>query len=223
MKDEDLRRAILQAAVQGKLVPQDKNDEPASELLKRIQAEKATLIKEGKIKKDKPLPPITDDDIPYNLPDGWEWCRLSDITGLNKGSIRRGPFGSAIRKDMFVPQGKNTFKVYEQGNAIRKTVDYGTYYISEQDFKRLSSFEVFPKDIIISCAGTLGETYQLPANMPKGVINQALLRIQINEDIMSSSFFRLVFKAITQYQIALSSMGSAMKNMLSIEWLKTKV
>ena len=73
MKAADLRKAILQAAVQGKLVSQDKNDEPASELLKRIQAEKATLIKDGKLKKEKPLSPVTEDEIPYDLPNGWTW------------------------------------------------------------------------------------------------------------------------------------------------------
>lgn len=85
MKAEDLRKAILQAAVQGKLVPQDKNDEPASELLKRIQVEKATLIKEGKIKKEKSLPPISEDEIPYDLPDGWVWCRLGELGYTNIG------------------------------------------------------------------------------------------------------------------------------------------
>ena len=79
MKAADLRKSILQAAVQGRLVPQDKNDEPASELLKRIQAEKARLTKADKLKIEKPLPPITEDEIPYDLPDGWVWCRLIDI------------------------------------------------------------------------------------------------------------------------------------------------
>ncbi|WP_353049656.1 restriction endonuclease subunit S, partial [Xylanibacter rodentium] len=67
---EYLPKAILQAAVQGKLVPQNSHDEPASELLKRIQQEKAQLAKEGKIKKEKPLPPISEDEIPYDLPEG---------------------------------------------------------------------------------------------------------------------------------------------------------
>jgi type I restriction enzyme S subunit len=70
-------KLILQLAVQGKLVPQDPNDEPASELMKKIKAEKEKLIKEGKIKKgkikkEKPLPPIKPDEIPYELPKGWE-------------------------------------------------------------------------------------------------------------------------------------------------------
>lgn len=79
-----LKQTLLQLAVMGKLVPQDPNDEPASELLKRIQAEKARLIAEGKIRKGKPLPLITDEEKPFSLPQGWEWVRLGvalDITG----------------------------------------------------------------------------------------------------------------------------------------------
>jgi type I restriction enzyme S subunit len=74
-----LKQTILQLAVMGKLVPQDPNDEPASELLKRIEQEKAQLVKEGKIKKQKPLPPVSDEEKPFELPKGWEWCRLSAL------------------------------------------------------------------------------------------------------------------------------------------------
>ena len=86
MKAQDLKKSILQYAMQGKLVAQDPNDEPASELLKRIKVEKERLIKEGKIKKEKPLPPITKDEIPYELPQGWEWVRLGDIGDWGSGS-----------------------------------------------------------------------------------------------------------------------------------------
>ena len=79
MKAQDLKKSILQYAMQGKLVSQDPNDEPASELLKRIKAEKEQLIKDGKIKKEKPLPPITQDEIPYDLPQGWQWVRLGEL------------------------------------------------------------------------------------------------------------------------------------------------
>ena len=74
-----LKQTLLQLAVMGKLVPQDPNDEPASELLKRIQAEKAKLIAEGKIKKDKPLAAISEEEKPFELPVGWEWARLGSI------------------------------------------------------------------------------------------------------------------------------------------------
>lgn len=80
---EYLPKSILQAAVQGKLVPQNVHDESATELLKRIQQEKARLVKEGKIKKEKPLPPIAADEIPYHLPNGWVWCRIKDVCLVN--------------------------------------------------------------------------------------------------------------------------------------------
>jgi type I restriction enzyme, S subunit len=77
-----LRKAILQLAVMGKLVPQDPNDEPASELLKSIELEKQKLVTEGKIKQSKPLPKISLKDIPYQLPKGWEWANLQDLLAL---------------------------------------------------------------------------------------------------------------------------------------------
>ncbi len=73
-----LRELILTLAMQGKLVEQDSNDPPASELLKEIEAEKQRLVKAGKIKKPKPLPPIKQEEVPYELPQGWEWVRLGD-------------------------------------------------------------------------------------------------------------------------------------------------
>ena len=81
---ENLNQAILQEAVQGKLVPQDKNDEPASELLKRIKAEKA---KSGK--KEKPLPTVKPEEIPFEIPENWVWCRLGEITDIQRGSSPR--------------------------------------------------------------------------------------------------------------------------------------
>lgn len=79
----DLKKAILQLAVMGKLVPQDPHDQPASELLKEIEAKKKKLNKEGKIKKQEPLPHINDNEIPYTLPSSWEWVRLNMIADYN--------------------------------------------------------------------------------------------------------------------------------------------
>ena len=76
---EQFKRRILDLAIRGKLVKQEKSDEPASELLKRIAAEKAKLVAEKKIRKEKLLPPIADDDRPFELPSGWSWCRLRDV------------------------------------------------------------------------------------------------------------------------------------------------
>ena len=82
---EQLKKSILQWAIQGRLVPQDPTDEPASELLKRIKAEKAALIKSGKLKKEKPLPPITEDEIPFDIPDNWAVSRIGDCLNLVNG------------------------------------------------------------------------------------------------------------------------------------------
>ncbi|WP_293004805.1 restriction endonuclease subunit S [Nitrosomonas sp.] len=82
---QKLRELILELAVRGKLVPQDPNDEPAGELIKRMQIEKAKLIAEGKIKKDKPLPPISDEEKSFELPQGWECARLTDLVNILNG------------------------------------------------------------------------------------------------------------------------------------------
>ena len=74
-----LNEAILRLAVQGKLVPQDPADEPASKLLKRIRAEKRRLVKEGKIKEEDQLPRIAESEIPFELPNSWLWCRLGEV------------------------------------------------------------------------------------------------------------------------------------------------
>ena len=94
-----LRELILELAVRGKLVPQDPNDEPASVLLEKIAKEKERLIKEGKIKKQKPLSEITEDEKPFKLPVGWEWTRLGDVS--NYGIIDKAEPGD-VDEDTWV-------------------------------------------------------------------------------------------------------------------------
>ncbi len=93
---QDLKNAILQLAVQGKLVPQDPNDGPASALLKQISAEKERLIKEGKTKKEKPLAPIADDEIPFDIPESWMWCYIGDLFQHNTGKALNGSDKSGV-------------------------------------------------------------------------------------------------------------------------------
>ena len=81
MNAHQLKNAILQEAIEGRLVPQDPNDEPASILLERIREEKQQLVKEGKLKKkDLEVKPISEDEIPFEIPDSWEWARLREIS-----------------------------------------------------------------------------------------------------------------------------------------------
>jgi len=99
---EKLKKSILQYAVQGKLIPQSPTDEPASILLEKIKTEKAQLIKDKKIKKQKPLPPITEEEKPFEIPDSWEWVRLGEIsTYIQRG---KSPKYSLIRKFPVISQ-----------------------------------------------------------------------------------------------------------------------
>jgi type I restriction enzyme S subunit len=90
---DDLKKSILQMAIQGKLVPQDPNDEPASVLLEKIAKEKQKLIKEGKIKKQKPLPPIKEEEIPFEIPENWKWVYIGDVFQHNTGKALNGVSG----------------------------------------------------------------------------------------------------------------------------------
>lgn len=104
----NLRQSILQNAVQGKLVPQDPNDEPASVLLKKIKAEKEQMIKEKKIKKEKPLPEITEDMVPFDLPQGWKWVKFQDILfQIKYGTSKKCEYETGNTPVLRIPNIKN--------------------------------------------------------------------------------------------------------------------
>ena len=155
-----------------------------------------------------------DDEIPYNVPLGWIWCRLNEL-----GTYRKGPFGSSLTKSMFVPKSEHAVKVYEQKNAIQKDYRLGEYYISEKKFMEMQSFVTKPSDIIVSCAGTIGETYLLPKEAPVGIINQALMRVELyNLDI--ADYWQLFFAYILLIENKMKGAGSAIKNIPPFEYLK---
>ena len=234
MNGKQLKNSILQWAIQGKLVPQDPNDEPASMLLERIRTEKAKLVKEKKIKKDKNESIIyrgddnsyyekflatgevkcIDEEIPFEIPEGWEWCRLNDLA-----LYRKGPFGSSLTKSMFVAKNKHSIKVYEQKNAIQKDYTLGDYYINKEKFETMQSFVVKPNDIIVSCAGTIGETYLLPSDAPVGIINQALMRVTLF-DLNMAEYWQIYFAFILLNEAQMKGAGSAIKNIPPFEYLK---
>ena len=215
MDTKSLKQKILDLAIRGKLVPQNPNDEPASVLLQRIRAEREQLIAQGKIKRSK----TTSDNqhyenVPFEIPATWAWVELNELA-----QYKKGPFGSSLTKAMFVPKGDTTFKVYEQKNAIQKDDTLGTYYISDSHFEQLKGFEVFPEDIIVSCAGTIGETYVMPQYIQRGIINQALMYIRLYyKDI--TDFYLIYFDSIIKGNSQNDSKGTAMKNIPPFEILK---
>ena len=234
MNGKQLKNSILQWAIQGKLVPQDPNDEPASVLLDKIRQEKERLIKEKKIKRDKNASIIyrgednsyyekilatgevkcIDEEVPFEIPQGWEWCRLNDLA-----LYRKGPFGSSLTKSMFVAKSTQSIKVYEQKNAIQKDCTLGDYYISKEKFETMQSFVVKPNDIIVSCAGTIGETYLLPLDAPVGIINQALMRVTLF-DLSMAEYWQMYFAYMLLNEAQMKGAGSAIKNIPPFEYLK---
>lgn len=121
--------------------------------------------------------------------------RIFDDLLIEKDGLIRGPFGGDIKKSLFVSQTKDTYKVYEQGVVLNSDINYGTYFISKEHFEsKLKRFEVREGDLLMTGAGTLGEIFTVPQNAPRGVINQALLRIRLNESVVTSAFFKYYFK-----------------------------
>ena len=148
-----------------------------------------------------------DNELPFDIPDSWELVRLKDI-----GIYRKGPFGSALTKGMFVKKSSDTVKVYEQKNVIKKDHTLGDYYITRKYYdEKMRVFSIKPGDIIVSCAGTIGETYILPDNIEEGIINQALMRMEIFAPI-NIDYFLLYFDYVLKESAKANSKGSAIKN-----------
>jgi type I restriction enzyme, S subunit len=148
---------------------------------------------------------------------GWQVKKLGELCKPKEG-LRRGPFGSAIKKEFFVPDG---YKVYEQSNAIYDDVQRGRYFIDENKYAELINFNVVPGDLIVSCSGTLGRIAEIPLNAKAGVINQALLRIRLLDDIVSKKYFLYYFRSSPfQKKIFDQSQGTAMSNLIGIKDFK---
>ena len=155
-----------------------------------------------------------EDKIPFDIPDSWVWCRLNDLA-----LYKKGPFGSSITKAMFVPESDNVIKVYEQKNAINKSAQLGHYFISQEKYEELKGFEVFPGDIIVSCAGTIGETFVMPHDMRKGIINQALMKIHLFDSSVKA-FYLMYFDNKLKTLANEQGYGMALKNIPPFSILK---
>ncbi len=177
---ESLKAKLITAGIQGKLTEQLESDGTAEELYQQIQAEKQKLIKEGKIKKEKPLPAIKDEEIPFEIPGNWKWVRLSELTGkITSGSTPAG----GKKGNAYVNEGYCFFReqnIYNDGIHTD-----GMVYISEELLKTRENSTVLPNDILLNITGgSIGRCAIIPDDFSKGSINQHILIIRLVEKEM---------------------------------------
>ena len=210
MTGQDLKNSILQLAIQGKLVPQDANDEPASVLLERIKAEKQKLINEKKIKKEKPLPEITDEEKPFEIPESWEWCRLGEIVSFVGGY--------AYKSHDFIED--SSYQVLRLGNVKNDylKLNASPVFIPEDIALITEKYKCLPCDILITMTGTRKKrdyffTYKVSENDCNLFINQRVGALRPYESLVSD-YLRFSLKSETilqdvfQYETGTANQGN---------------
>ena len=205
-----LRKSILQQAVQGKLTERDPADEPASELLKRIKAEKEALIKSGKIKKEKPLPPISDDEKPFDIPDTWEWVIFKDIFLFENGDR-----SEKYPKDQDLVE--NGIPFWGAADMIDGVLRYSDSlrFISNEKFLELRSGKLLDGDFVCLLRGDVGKCAKFIASngFSTGFINAQMIILR-PVDSSISSFIELILKSeIFKKQIKEKKTGTAVAQM----------
>ena len=159
MDTKALRQKILDLAIHGKLVPQDPNDEPASVLLERIKAEKERLIKEGKIKRSKKSAKTADtphyENVSFEVPDNWEWCKLEEICNIKGG--KRIPKGKGF-------SAQRTEHIYLRvTNMKNRTISFDDLkYIDDDVFQEIKNYTISSDDLYLTIAGTIGDVGEIP-------------------------------------------------------------
>ncbi len=201
---DQLKQTILQLAVMGKLVPQDPSDEPAAELLKRIAEEKAQLVKEKKIKKQKALPPISEDEKPFELPSGWEWSKLQDlcfkITDGEHSTPKRAETGH------YLLSARN---VTNEG-IILGDVDY----VPDYEFARIRN-RCDPNlgDILISCSGSVGRVALVDRDNAYSMVRSAAMIRPCNTNLIKEYLALMLRSPYLQFQMKNRSKQSAQANL----------
>ncbi len=168
-----LRKSILQEAVQGKLTERNPEDEPASELLKRIQAEKARLIKEGKLKKEKPLSPIAEEEIPFDVFNGWEWVKLGDMVSVFGG--KRIPAGRTLTTEN---TGHKYIRVSDMKNCSVLTKNL--MFVPIDIYPSISNYIIRKEDVYITVAGTIGKAGKIPPEIDGANLTENADRLVFN-------------------------------------------
>ena len=202
-----LRELILELAVRGKLVPQDPNDEPASELLKRIAAEKAELVKQGKIKKQKPLPEISEDEKPFELPVGWGITRLGDITvKIGSGSTPRGG------QSAYVSSGVPFLRSQNIWNDDLKLDD--VVFISSDIHSKMEGTQVNENDILLNITGaSLGRCTIFPKKIGEANVNQHVTIVRLIDQGMINFIHLTIISPVIQKLIWGRQVGMAIEGL----------
>jgi len=221
---EHLKKSILQYAVQGKLVPQDPADEPASVLLERIRAEKEQLIKEGKIKRDKHESVIfrrdnsyyeisgkeevcIDDEIPFEIPDSWVWVRLG--TALNQAST--GPFGSMVHKEDYVESG---IPIVNPANIIHGNISSEKIKkVSNATANRLSSYKLKAFDIIIGRRGEMGRSAVVESHQEGWLCGTGCFFVTPSKLLLPQYLVFLLNSPFVKAALTENSVGTTMNNL----------
>lgn len=166
MTAQDLKNSILQLAIQGKLVEQRAEEGTAKELVERIKAEKEQLIKEKKIKKEKPLPEITEEEIPFEIPESWEWVRFSEIMDVRDGTHDT---------PRYVTEG---VPLVTSKNLVNGTIDYDNVkLISQEDSEKINERSgVDNGDILFAMIGSIGNPVLVKKERAFSIKNMALFK-----------------------------------------------
>ena len=178
-----LKSKVLDLAMRGKLVEQDPNDEPASVLLEKIKAEKEQLIKEKKVKRSKPLPPISDEEKPFEIPDSWEWVRLGDV-----GLIATGNTPTKNNSDFY----GGTTPCIKPADIQNLIINYNTKdFLSEKGEQK--GRLAYKNDILVTCIGNLGRNNiinrKVAYNQQINGISPLIVSSSLLHYFMLSSFF----------------------------------
>lgn len=201
---DSLKQTILQLAVMGKLVPQDSNDEPAAKLLERIAEEKAQLIKDKKIKKQKALPEITEDEKPFELPSGWEWCKLQNLCY----KITDGEHSTPKRTETgyYLLSARN---VTNEG-IILDDVDY----VPDFEFSRIRN-RCDPNlgDILISCSGSVGRVALVDRDNTYSMVRSAAMIRPCSSNLKKEYLALMLRSPYLQSQMKNRSKQSAQANL----------
>lgn len=192
---EDMKKSLLQYAIQGKLVEQRPEEGTAEELFARIQEEKQRLIAEKKIKKEKPLPEITENEKPFDIPESWKWCRLSDII-----NVRDGTHDSP----KYVPEG---IPLVTSKNLSNGMIDYGNVkYITQEDADKINARSmVDDDDILFAMIGSIGNPVLVKKDREFCIKNMALFKKFADTDISMQYMYWFFFYA--QYKLKKEASG----------------